>query len=465
MALPAVLRRRWRRLVRGCASWLSRLPIRVRLTLPFAALMAVLFGGLGVALHDRFADSLDQGIDHALRTRAADLSSLVEAHDLSRLVVNPSPSDSAGAYAQILDARGRVVDATLGHAHGPLLTPEEVRAALRRPVLVDRRDDLRIVGRALQVRPRAVLAVAGSLEQHDRALTTLGELMFIGGPILLVITCMAGYVLADRALAPVERMRARAASISGARGERLPVPAARDELQRLGETLNEMLARLEDALDRERQFVENAGHELRTPLSILKLELELALSGDSTREELTDALRSTTEEVDRLARLAEDMLVVARAGSGRLPVHRLALDVDGTMRVVADRFEQAARSRGREVVVDGRSGLVISADPGRIEQALTNMVANALRHGGGPVTVAARARRDRVEMHVLDEGCGFEPSFLPHAFDRSARSTAPGAGAGLGLSIVRAIAEAHGGEAGAANRRERGADVWLSLPR
>jgi signal transduction histidine kinase len=445
---------------------LARMPIRVRLTLGFAAVMVVLFGGLALALHEAFSASVDDGIARSLRTRAADLTTLVRSHETGGATARPALPESEGAYAQILDARGRVLDATQGHGGTPLLDRAEVARALRRPIVVGRREGARVRAQALDVTPPSVLVVAVSLAQRDRALTTLSELLFIGGPLLLLVTCLAGYALADRALAPVERMRARAAMISGGARARLPLPEARDELRRLGETLNEMLARLEDALVRERAFLANAGHELRTPLSILKLEIGLALSGEPSHEDLEAALRSAAEEVERLARLADDLLVVARAAQGQLPVHKRPLEVGRVIGVVADRIEEAARSRGRTVVAERADGLVVSADGERLEQALTNLVVNALRHGDGPIVLRARECGDRVELHVLDEGEGFEPELLPAAFERSGTvASRAGGGTGLGLSIVRAIAEAHGGRAAAANREGGGADVWVSLPR
>jgi two-component system, OmpR family, sensor kinase len=445
---------------------LGRLPIRVRLTLAFAAVMVVLFGGLALLLHTRFAASLDDGIESGLRTRAADLATLIGGGD--GLARHPPLPESGGTFAQILTPDGRVADSTPGHGARPLLTSAEVRRALRTRVVVGRRDDTRVLAQPLGTTPPGVLVVGVSLSQRDRALRTLDEFLFIGGPVLLVLTCLAGYALAASALAPVERMRARAARISGAgRDDRLPVSAARDELHRLGETLNQMLGRLEEAMSRERAFVADAGHELRTPLSILKLEIDLALSGDRSREELEARLRSAAEEVDRLASLAEDLLVIARADQGLLPVEKRPVEVQRVLRAVTDRIAGAAQARGRTLTSESADGLVIRADAARLEQALTNMVANALRHGDGPVVLTTRERNGHVELHVLDEGKGFHPEFLARAFERFSRADPARSqgGAGLGLSIVRAIAEAHGGEARAANRAGAGADVWISLPR
>jgi signal transduction histidine kinase len=251
-------------------------------------------------------------------------------------------------------------------------------------------------------------------------------------------------------------MRRRAAEISSSSlDERLPVPAANDEVARLGATLNEMLARIEGGLARERRFVADASHQLRTPLALLKTELELALRRARSADELRDALRSAAESSDRLARLTEDLLLLARAEEGRIPLKAEQTDVADVLQQVAERF-------GAEVDAEP---LVITADRLRLEQALTNMVDNAVRHGGGKVKLNARIRNGTAELHVLDEGPGFPREFLGRAFERFSRADASGAdGSGLGLAIVETIARAHGGRANAANRPEGGADVWLALP-
>jgi two-component system OmpR family sensor kinase len=440
----------------------GRLPIRVKLTLAFASLMIVLFGGLALLLYTRFEAGLDTGINGELRSRAAVVESVVRAAKHDQEAPLPSGGD---AFAQIVDARGGVVDSTPGFDRRPLIPADEIARARRASVIVDREGE-RLLARPLGIGSRVVIVGVSSAER-DHALQTLGDLLFIGGPVLLILTCAAGYALASSALGPVERMRRRAARISDAGpSARLPVPEGHDELQRLGETLNEMLARLERGLMRERAFVADAGHELRTPLSILKLELGLTLAERPSPERLEQALLSAAEEVDRLARLAEDLLVIARADQGRMPVHRRPIETGELMRSVAERFAGRAGPAAREVAVEGRDWPAVEADPARLEQALTNMVDNALRHGEGTVALSAGRRDGGVELHVRDRGPGFPPEFLPRAFERFSRADAArsGGGSGLGLSIVAAIANAHGGRAGVANRPDGGADVWLFLP-
>jgi signal transduction histidine kinase len=262
-------------------------------------------------------------------------------------------------------------------------------------------------------------------------------------------------------------MRREAEAIGGADpGRRLPVPAAQDEIARLGETLNEMLSRLEAALARERTFVADASHELRTPLALLQAELEVALRQPRSVEELEAAIRSAAEEADRLGRLAEDLLVLARADQGKLPVRPERIDAAELMRAVGDRFAIRAAEAGRRLSFDG-TDVELVADRLRIEQALGNLVDNALRHGRGEVNLTLAEDDGVVELHVLDEGPGFDPAFLAHAFDRFARPDDARArgGSGLGLAIAAMIARAHGGSAGARDRPLGGADVWISLPR
>jgi signal transduction histidine kinase len=255
-------------------------------------------------------------------------------------------------------------------------------------------------------------------------------------------------------------MRKQAALVSeDTPGQRLPLPRADDELRRLGDTLNAMLARLESAIAHERRFVADASHELRTPLAILKSELELALRDGRTAEELRAAVASGSDETDRLVQLADDLLVLARSDRGALALRSQRVEVTDLLEAVARRF------RLPENAVDSPDGLVLRGDRVHLEQALGNLVANALAHGAAPVLLSARMHGDRVELHVEDGGPGLPPEFAARAFERFSRADAArtSGGAGLGLAIVEAIAQAHGGGA-RIGRSDRGADVWIELP-
>jgi signal transduction histidine kinase len=310
-----------------------------------------------------------------------------------------------------------------------------------------------------------VVVVAADLPQREESLDELTGALLIGGPLALALAALLGYALASSALRPVEAMRSRAASISAADPEaRLPLPEAQDEIRRLGETLNALLERVAEARRRERAFVADASHELRTPLTILKGELELAALGEPTRAELERAVRSATEETDRLVALAEELLALARLDEEPLALNARPVVVSDVLDAVAAAHLPRAAELGRALVVVGSEDVVAMADRARLHQALNNMVDNALRYGAGTVRLEARPAGGDVELHVRDEGAGFPASLRTRAFDRFARGAGEGQpGSGLGLAIVAAVAAAHGGSAHADNLPDGGADVWLSV--
>jgi two-component system, OmpR family, sensor kinase len=287
----------------------------------------------------------------------------------------------------------------------------------------------------------------------------------VGAPIAVALASVLGYLLASAGLAPMEAMRRRASRVSLDRhGERLPLPAARDEVRRLGETLNDMLDRLQRSFERERRFVADASHELRTPVAVLKTEIEAALRTDDAGPHAREALTAALDECDNLAQLAEDLLVIARSADGRLPVRHEELRARPLLESVHDRFADRAEQHGRKIRVEAADDLVVRADPLRVRQALGNLVDNALRHGDGEIVLTARHADGGVEIDVADQGPGFAPEIAAQTFERFTRGDASRTrgGAGLGMAIVRAIAEAHGGrtEVAAAD----GAVVRLWLP-
>jgi signal transduction histidine kinase len=245
------------------------------------------------------------------------------------------------------------------------------------------------------------------------------------------------------------------------------VPPAGDELTRLGETLNEMLARLDAAIERERRFTDDAAHELRTPLALHRAELELALRHGGSPEELRAAIGSAIVEVDRLVQLAEDLLVVARSERGRLALATERLQAGELFETVRRRFAARADGAGRPIESGAGAALEIEGDRIRLEQALTNLVDNALRHGDGPIRLWAEAADGSVTLTVADAGTGFPDGFEARAFERFSRadSARERGGAGLGLAIVETIAQSHGGSASAANGPGGGAEVRVVLPR
>ena len=443
---------------------MSRIPIRVRLTLAFALAMGVVLTGMALLVYVRVGSALLSSVDQTLHSQAREA---LGHGDHERRLVDP---DAVGGttLAEIVSSTGRVVRAT--PAGLPLLVDarDAARASAGSSVLrtvgLDRPEgDWRVL--AVPAGGGRALVVARSLEPRDATLDRLFRELLLAGSLALVFASAAGYALAAAALRPVEAMRRRAAAVTAASPARLPVPAARDEIARLATTLNEMLARLEAAFEHERRFVADASHELRTPLTLLRAELELALRRPRSAAELERTIRSASEETERLSRLAEDLLLIARADQGALPVRPETVLLDDALAAVAERFAPHAAALGRDIrVVD--TELAVEADPERLDQALSGLVDNAFRHGAGTVVLSAGEDGAGVTIHVTDEGAGFPPGFRDRAFDRFSRADeARGrGGSGLGLSIVSLIAAAHGGSTGADEAPRGGADVWITLP-
>jgi heavy metal sensor kinase len=451
---------------------MSRLPIRLRLTALFVLAIAVMLTAAGAFVYQRVASDLGAALDRELSLRAQDLSALAGREGSLRATGRPL-LERGESFSELLTGNGRVIDATVPIGHVRLISAADLQRARTKPIYVNRAsapgldEPARMLALPVTARGRRLVLVVGATrENRAETLRSLRAGFLIGGPALLLLFAIAGYLLAGAALRPIEAMRRRAAEISTASlDERLPVPEARDEVSRLGETLNEMLARLERGLARERRFVADASHELRTPLALLKTELELALSRARSAAELEEAIRSAADSTERLTSLADDLLLLARAQEGRISLKPERTDLADVLESVARTFAGRAEAEERRVVVDGVEPLVITADRLRLEQALRNMIDNGLRHGRGNVTLAVHARDGTAELHVLDDGPGFPEAFLARAFDRFSRADpASPDGSGLGLAIVATVAHAHGGEAHAANRPGGGADVWLALP-
>jgi signal transduction histidine kinase len=436
----------------------SRLPIRIRLTLPFAIAMAAVLAATGFVIYLRVGNALLSSVDAQLNGQIDE--AVQHAHEGHRLV---DPDASEGPYITA------VAKDDASTVRGIPVRPHLTHVVRFNTAIHGLRGEWRVIEAPGDVLgARATVIVAHSLSAREETLHRLAREFLLAVPVALLLAALAGYGLAAAALRPVEAMRRRAAAVTAdTPGRRLPVPPARDEVQALAVTLNDMLARLEAGLEHERRFLSDASHELRTPLALLRAELDLALRRPRTRAELEAAVRSAAEETERLSRLAEDVLLIARADHGRLPVRPVELDAQSVLERVRDRFAAHAAALQRELRVEDARDVRVQADADRLEQALGNLVANAFEHGNGAVTLRATGDNGRVELHVLDEGAGFPDGFVDRAFDRfSQADDARGSGGtGLGLAIVELIARAHGGDAHVANRANGGSDAWVSLPR
>ena len=446
------------------------MPIRHRLAIVCAALVSALIVGLGALVYVRLEADLLGAVDDELRTRASAIVNDGNGPDL-----DISPTDVGDIFAQRVARDGRILASTPGLLPEALLTPAEL-AAIRDPhvregIVATTVEPVLVRLLAMPAPDDSVVITGVTIDDQRAALATFVSHFAVALPVAIVLAGGVGWLVAGAALRPVERIRIEAEAISGGElDRRLSVPRTRDELTALGASLNRMLGRLQDTVERERRFVDDASHELRTPLANLKSELDLALRRSRSEPELSAALRSAAEETDRLVRLAEDLLVLARADGGRLPIRRENVDLELLAREIADSFAGRTAAVGLAVDIHAPVGISASVDPVRIRQALANLIENAVRNtpAGGRVTVTVEEVGTEVSIIVADSGPGFPPGFVASAFEPfsrvdAARGRSDG-GAGLGLAIVRAVAEAHDGVAEARNGRLGGAEVALRFP-
>jgi two-component system OmpR family sensor kinase len=472
-------------------------PIRLRLVLVVAAAAAVLavVGGLAGTwgLRVSLVASIDQGLRQASApllssvSRQEDsggggqgrgggdsgrLGGAIEVRDLQEQI-NATPD----AFVQVLDPAGGVV-ASSPALEGAGLVPAAVRARLGGgSVSYDQRigargERLRVLAVPVQrADGRYVVAVGRSLVTADDAVARVRQGALAAGIALVVGGSLGAWLLAGAALRPVERLRAAVAAVPPDQpGRSLDVPATRDELAALARTMNGLLDRISQALERERRLIADASHELRTPLTVLRAELELADRPSRGREELAESVHHAALEATRIARLAEDLLLLARTDQGAPIVRAVAQPLEPVLREAVAAASVRAGDRQVRLDLEVDPELVAPVDHDRLRQAVDNLIDNALRVApdGSAIRLRAGRRDGTLEVSVSDSGPGFPPEFLPHACERfhradSARARQHG-GAGLGLAIVKAIAEGHGGHAEAANRPDGGAVVRLLLP-
>lgn len=447
------------------------IPIRVRLVVATSLMMMVVLAGTGLFIAFRLQSELTSTVDSGLRSRAQQVLGAPtdeRAVDAGTSLVEPDES-----FVQVLTTAGEVVASSAGLGGAPLVSAEQIAGVQGATLLSsDVPTSEEVIPARLLVVPDAdrVLVVGTSLEDQREAVGRLAVLLLVGGLGAVVLSGLAGWVVAGLALRPVDRMRAAAEGISSSRGQRLVVPATRDEVEHLGRTLNDMLDRLDGAYEQQRRFAADASHELRTPLANLVLEAELALRGPQEPEALRRALEGIETELDHLMQLARDLLDVARAEDGTLRLELADEDLNALVRSQVESFAARAAAAGVTINQDLAGSVTVRCDARRIRQVVANLVDNAIRHAGedGVVDVATRSDPDQVTLSVHDTGKGFPDE--PHlAFEPFWRAD-PGrhrddGGTGLGLTIVRAIVDAHGGEIRAENDPVGGASVRVRLPR
>jgi signal transduction histidine kinase len=375
-------------------------------------------------------------------------------------------TDSQVGMVQVVDSGGKIIVASAGSPTAPVSSaqiPPGTRRSLGRIALST--DDFWVTGAGVQTPSGPVTVLVGAdREPVETVATTVAGLLAIGGPIVVALVAFGTYRLVGAALHPVERIRARVSSVtSGKLAERIPVPAADDEVARLAVTMNDMLDRLESGQTAQRRFVSDASHELRSPLSTIIAALELAHGRpDFLDQAVID--ESLLPEAHRMRRLVEDLLLLARADEHTDVQVAVDVDLDDIMHAEADRVRAITRLRVSTEINHVR----VSGDPRALSRLVRNLVDNAIRHAHNSIRLDCAQVAARAQMVVADDGPGIPVAERRRIFDRFVRLDSPRTreygGAGLGLSIVAQIADAHHGTVTVGESSSGGARFVVRLP-
>jgi heavy metal sensor kinase len=451
--------------------------VRVRLTLWYVLLLAltlaVFSGGVYLALRQNLYSNLNNSLD----SRANIVSDIVVQGgelDVSPLDAEPESDEE---FVRVYGDSGALIFDNAVSDVQPGDDPDAVSAALvgdssRRSISTGD-EHLKVLVAPMRSDGEVIGVIEIGLTEDDvrETLSTLLIIIALAYPIVLIVTSAGGVFLAGRALSPIDRVTRVARRISAEDlSQRLDLDLPDDEVGRLAVTFDEMIARLDEAFRRQRQFTSDASHELRTPLTAIKGQTEVALQRDRDAEEYRDVLRTVNAEVDRMIRLVSSLLTLARADASNIPINRERFGVERIITDAVESIRPAAREKNVSLSVASAEDVDLLADQDLVLQLLLNLLDNAVKYSdpGGSVTVSWRAMPGHVEIDVADTGPGITAEHLAHVFDRfyridPARSRAAG-GAGLGLSICRWIAEAHGGSISAASAPGEGATFTVRLP-
>ncbi len=407
----------------------------------------------------QIADTLLAGVERSGEPFVAHEIDALYAPEINRRFIRVTRPDGSVLYASRPPS-----DGSFDPAGVPGLRPL--------PTTTTFRDAERLLIAAVPTSRGYLVEVGAPVAPIESLLHQALLLVAIGLPIVVLVGPGGGYLLVGRALAPVDQMTRKAEQITQHNlSERLPVTHTADELERLALSLNRMIGRLEDAFLNSKRLVADASHELRTPLTVLRAELESIAAEGGLAPEVRERLGSMLEEVERLARIVDQLFALSRLDAGEARAEWTRFDLAELVTTTADQMSLLAEDKGIAVVCDAPGPVAVEGDRSRMKQVVVNLLDNAIKYTPerGAVTLRVAAVHDRALLEVADTGIGIPPDAIPHVFDRFFRvdkaRTRDEGGGGLGLSIVKAICTAHGADVRVESREHGGTRFRVTLPR
>ena len=461
------------------------LPLRTSLTLVYTGMLALLVTALAIGEHSLLVRRLDDDVSANLEEKARGLHGYLRFVDGSPVLrYDRDDADSAAFvddatdYYQVYDARtGRLLTQSPGlESLGLDYTADEVAAFRDHPGMTDVRTDrgrLRLSSTVISPTPDEMylVQVGDLLDSVDRSIAGFDGLLLWRILVGLGLAVVVGRWLAGRALAPLSRLADATSRIDIKNlHARLTERGAHDELDQVASAFNDALARVEHSVGEMRQFSAALAHELRTPLAILRGEAELALRPSSSDEQRRQALSRQIDECDRLTRLINQILTLARAEGGEIRIASEPLDLAALASSVTDQIEPVAAARGILMICREAEGVMVAGDAGWLERLLLILLDNAIKFTpeGGQISVTVSCQKRLARVAVTDTGVGIPRDELPHVFERFYRAnpalSRPTQGAGLGLALAKWIADCHHGTIEVKSQSGTGSTFTLILP-
>jgi heavy metal sensor kinase len=460
------------------------LPIKWRLTIWYGVVLSLILVIFASGIFIYFKNSLQDSIDAKIRSIGEVLSSsMTETHGASvfgnfeRYLENVFGRKPKGKFIQIMDSSGRI-GAKMSDIEGEALPTSfnALERAMRGEIVYETiertKPRLRMVTIPIMDNKKvtSVVQVGTSLEDFDETIRKLLLIMIISIPTSIIVTIVVGYFMAKKALKPVEQIRRAAVKISSSNlDEKIDITGRRDELGRLAETFNAMIGRLKDAFQRINQFSIDVSHELKTPLTILKGETEVALRKEREKDDYQKLLLSNLEEIDRMSCIIDDLLLLSKADTKEIKLNMeevalrdLIMDVCMNMKIVADK-------KSVELQISELEDVRLKGDELKLRRMLLNVVENGIKysHVGGKVSISSYINDGYAWIDVKDDGIGISEEDIKYVFDRfyrADRSRKRESGSGLGLSIGRWIAGVHKGSIEVKSQPAQGSVFTIKLP-